>query len=241
MRLCQVSAPYVRAGLILRQKKRQVRPQLLNFLPLVVFRVAVGVGLEQRAPLGRRVATSTFLTLLFPPFGTTLLPQPRAVALEVTVGLALVTSISTRRSHRHRCSTPRYWRCRRLPRLLVDEVVCSKPREQLVVEGVSQLIDLILDELEPRREGIKKQVRVGLVEDLLPHVLQTEQEIVHGGDEASGIVAYFHFILVELLPRRTPSFLGVAVETVLQGLSCCRSISRGADCFPRVSFYCTVC
>ena len=123
---------------------------------------------------------------------------------------------------------------------MVNEVDCIKPRGQLVVEGVSQLIALIFDELELRREGIKKQVRLGLVEDLLSHVLQTEPEVVHGGDYFSGIVAYFH-LLVELRPQRSPSFLGIDVEAVLQGLPCRRLISQGHDCDALVSFYCNVC
>ena len=134
-RLCQVSAPYVCARLVLQHKKSQVCPQLLKFLLLVAFRVPVGVGFVQRAPLGRSVASSTFLALHLPPFGMTLLRQLRAVALEGAVGLALVALISAIRSRSHRCSTPHYRRCRRLPRLLVDQVVCSKPREQLVVKA----------------------------------------------------------------------------------------------------------
>ena len=115
------------------------------------------------------------------------------------------------------------------------------PRDHLVVEGVSHPIALILHALEFRREGIKNHVRVGLVGDLLAHVLQTEPEVVLGGDIVIGIVAYFHFPLAELLPQHTPSFmLGVAVEAVLPGL-CCRPISRGTDCFALVSFYCNVC
>ena len=122
-RLYQVSAPYACVCLVLRHKKRQVRLQLRKFPRLVGFRVAVGVGLVQRAPLGRRVASSVPLALRLRPLGTTLLHQVRAVAFEMAVVIALVELISARRSRRHRCSTPRCRRCRRFPRLLIDEVV----------------------------------------------------------------------------------------------------------------------
>ena len=63
---------------------------------------------------------------------------------------------------------------------------------------------------------------------------------MHGGDKVSGIVAYFHFLLVELFPQRTPSFFSVAVESVLQGFPCYHPISRGTDCLALMSFHCNV-
>ena len=234
--LRQVCTPDVGEACRVRRwfEKRQVCSQGLElFLPvlelflklflLVSLRVAVVRGLVVGTPF----AASTFLSLLLSPFGTTFLRQLRAVALEVTVSLALVALIRVRRSRRHRCSTPRNRRCQRLPRLLDDVVIGIDGREQFVVESVSQFIAFILDELVLRREGMKKQVRVGFVGNLLPHVLQTEPKVVHGGDEVSGICTCFHFLAVGLLPQHTPSFLGVAGEAVFQSLPCRRPIAYG--------------
>ena len=93
--LCQKNASYVLDRLVLRTKKFQVHPRLLKFLLLVAFRAAVGVGLSKRAPFGRSVASSAFLTHLLSQLVATR-HQPRAVSLEVAIGLALVVLISAR-------------------------------------------------------------------------------------------------------------------------------------------------
>ena len=57
---------------------------------------------------------------------------------------------------------------------------------------------------------------------------------------SNGIVR-FYFLVVGLFPQSVLSFLGVAVETVLQGFPCCRPISRGTEFFALGSSYSNVC
>ena len=118
-------------------------------------------------------------------------------------------------------------------------LVASRVSEHPVVEGVSQLIYLIHDDRELRREGVQMQVRVGRVINIFKDVFH----MVTGGYDgrSNGIVTYLHRLLVDLLPQGTLSFLGFDVETVLRGLPCRRPISRGTDVCARVSFYSNVC
>ena len=65
------------------------------------------------------------------------------------------------------------------------------------------------------REGVQQQIRVGTIEDLLPHVRRAKSQVVHGGYEVSRIAARRHRGDEQFLPARTPSFLGILSETLL--------------------------
>ena len=84
------------------------------------------------------------------------------------------------------------------------------------------------DEGELLRERVQQQIRVGVIEDLLPHVRQAKSQVVHGGYEVSRIAARRHRGGEEFLPARTPSFLRIPIGTLLQSLPRCNVIAQTA-------------
>ena len=84
------------------------------------------------------------------------------------------------------------------------------------------------DEGELFRERVQHQIRVGVIEDLLPHVRQAKLQVVHGGYEVSRIVARRHRRGELFLPARTPRFLRIPIETLLQSLPRCNAIAQTA-------------
>ena len=48
------------------------------------------------------------------------------------------------------------------------------------------------DEGELLRERVQQQIRLGVIEDFLPHVRQAKSQVVHGGYEISRIAARRH-------------------------------------------------
>ena len=84
------------------------------------------------------------------------------------------------------------------------------------------------DEGELFRENVQQQVRVGVIEDLLPHVLQSKSQVVNIRYEVSRITARLHRGCVQLLPARTASFLRIPIETLLQSLTRCNVIAQTA-------------
>ena len=73
------------------------------------------------------------------------------------------------------------------------------------------------DEGELLRERVQQQIRVGVIEDLLPNVRQAKSQVVHGAYEVSRIAAR-RYRGKQFFPARTPSFLRIPNETLLQSL-----------------------
>ena len=73
-------------------------------------------------------------------------------------------------------------------------------------------------ELEFLREGIEQHIGVRVVEDLLPHVLQPQPQVVNCSDEVNWVATWFHGLGEKYLPSRTTGYFRVAVETLLQGV-----------------------
>ena len=88
----------------------------------------------------------------------------------VTESFALVARIAARRG-RHCLSTSSDSRCRRLPRKLVDVKVDGGLLDLLQREGSVSVMHL-RDEGELLRERVQQQIRVGVIEDLVPHIRQ---------------------------------------------------------------------
>ena len=76
----------------------------------------------------------------------------------------------------------------------------------------------LLYDVEFLREGIEHHIGVRVVEDLLPHVLQPQTQVVHCSDEVSWFATWFHGLGETFLPARTTGFVRAAVETLLQGV-----------------------
>ena len=84
------------------------------------------------------------------------------------------------------------------------------------------------DEGELLWERVQQQIRVGVIEDLLPQVRQAKSQVVHGGYEVSQIAARRHRGGEQFLPARTPNFLRIPIETLLQSLPLCNAIAQTA-------------
>ena len=82
------------------------------------------------------------------------------------------------------------------------------------------------DEGELFRERVQHQMRVGVIEDLLPHVRQAKLQVVHGGYEVNRMAARRHRGGKLFLPARTPRFLRIPIETLLQSLPRCTAIAQ---------------
>ena len=82
------------------------------------------------------------------------------------------------------------------------------------------------DEGELLWERVQHQIRVGVMEDLFPHVRQEKSQVVHGGNEVNRIAARRHRGGEQFLPARTPSFLRNPIETLLQSLPRCNAIAQ---------------
>ena len=108
----------------------------------------------------------------------------------MTESFALVALIAAGRG-RHCCSTSSDSRCRRRPRKLVDVKVDGGLLDLLQREGSVSVMHLP-DEGELLRERVQQQIRLGVIEDLLPHVRQAKSQVVHGGYEVSRIAARRH-------------------------------------------------
>ena len=76
----------------------------------------------------------------------------------------------------------------------------------------------VLYDLEFLREGIEQHIGVGVVEDLLPDVLQPQPQVVHCSDEVIWVATWFHGLGERFRPVRTTGFFRVSVETLLQGV-----------------------
>ena len=87
--------------------------------------------------------------------------------LVVTESFVLVALIASGRG-RHLCSTSSDSRCRRRPRKLVDVNCDGGLLDVLQREGSVSVMHLP-DEGELLRERVQQQIRVGVIEDLLPH------------------------------------------------------------------------
>ena len=79
------------------------------------------------------------------------------------------------------------------------------------------------------RERVRQQIRVGVIEDLPPHVCQAKSQAVHRGYEVSRIAARRHRGGEQFLPARTPSFLCIPIETLLQSFPRCNAIAQTAN------------
>ena len=75
-------------------RSAKFRSRLLELLLPVTLCITVGGGLVVGTPLGRRIATFAFLTLLLTSVGTILLRKHRAVALEVAGSLTVVALVA---------------------------------------------------------------------------------------------------------------------------------------------------
>ena len=84
------------------------------------------------------------------------------------------------------------------------------------------------DEGELLQERVHQQIRLGVIEDLLPHFRQAKLQVVHGGYEVSRIAARRHRGGEQSLPARTLSFLRIPIETLLQSLPRCNAIAQTA-------------
>ena len=78
------------------------------------------------------------------------------------------------------------------------------------------------------RERVQQHIRVGFIDDLVPHVRQAKSEVVHGGYEVSRIASRRHRDGEQFLPARTPSFLRIPIVTLLQSLPRCDAIAQTA-------------
>ena len=72
------------------------------------------------------------------------------------------------------------------------------------------------DEGNLLRERVQQQIRLGVIEEFLPRVRQMKSHVVHGGYEVSRIAARWHRDGEEFHPARTPRFLRIPIETLLQ-------------------------
>ena len=149
-----------------------MRSQLLELLFLMALGVALRVRFVLGTPLGLRIAAPDFLSLLRLLLGIVRLRNPRAITLVVTESYLLVALIAAVRG-RHCCSTSSDIRCRRRPRKLVDVKVDGGLLDLLQREGSVSVMHLP-DEGELLRERVQQQIRVGVIEDLLPHVHQAK-------------------------------------------------------------------
>ena len=61
------------------------------------------------------------------------------------------------------------------------------------------------DEGKLLRERVQQRIRVGVIEDLLPHVRHAKSQVVHGGYEVNWIAARRHRGGEQFLPARTQS------------------------------------
>ena len=84
-------------------------------------------------------------------------------------------------------------------------------------------------ELEFLREGIEQHIGVRVVEDLLPHVVQPQSQVVHCSDEVNWVATWFHGFREKNLPARTTGFFRVAVETLIQGVSSGSQVAHAAQ------------
>ena len=84
------------------------------------------------------------------------------------------------------------------------------------------------DEGELLREIVQQQTRVGVIEELVPHVRQSKSQVVHGGYEVSRIAARRHRGGARFIPSRMPSFLSIPIESLLQSLPRCNAIAQTA-------------
>ena len=82
------------------------------------------------------------------------------------------------------------------------------------------------DEGELLWERVQQQIRVGVIEDLLPQVRQAKSQVVHGGYEVSQIAARRHRGGEQFFPARTSSVLRIPIETLLQSLPRCTAIAQ---------------
>ena len=97
-----------------------------------------------------------------------------------------------------------------------------------------------LYELEFLREVMEQHIGVRVVEDLLPHVLQPQPQVVHCSDEVNWVATWFHELRETFLPARTTGFYRVAVETLLQGFPGGSLVAHAAQLLALVRPHCDV-
>ena len=78
----------------------------------------------------------------------------------------------------------------------------------------------------PLGRRVQHQIRVGVIENLLPHVRQAKLQVVHGGYEVSRMAARRHRGGEQFLLARTPRCIRIPIETLLQSLPRCNAIAQ---------------
>ena len=92
----------------------------------------------------------------------------------------------------------------------------------------------LLYEFEFLRERTEQHIGVRVVEDLLPHVLQPQPQVVHCPDEVYWVATLFHGLGEKFLLARTTGFFRVAVETLLQGVPGGRPVAHATQLLAHV-------